>query len=369
MQEVRAMQAIWRKIWQYKLWIITLVVLAVGAKFGYDYYTKSSKPVVTGTVVAVERGDIQSLVSATGTISPVNSVDVSSKITGRIVEVKVNENDMVKADQVLILLDDDRLKTTVSQAQARLANSAANYERNRRLADIGAISAQQLDASRMEYQVAQATYDDATSQLEDTVIKAPIDGLVIGKPIPAGQTVAPGISSPMVLLTVADMSKMQISVQVDESDVGRVKNGQKVSFTVDSYPGKTFTGIVSNVSNKATITQNVVYYPVTVDIDNPEGLLKPTMTARVSIHVGESKNVLIVPLSAIKQTKGQQYVQVMKDGKSQNVNVQLGLASDDKVAVTSGLKDGDQIVLSAAKPQGTQQSGPPGGGNPLRGIR
>lgn len=361
------MQAIWRKVWQYKLWIIALVVLAVGAKFGSDYYTQSSKPVVSGTVVSVERGDIQSLVSATGTISPVNSVDVSSKITGRIVEVKVNENDMVKADQVLILLDDAHLQTTVSQAKAKLANSAANYERNSRLAAIGAISAQQLDAARMDYQVAQAAYDDAVSQLDDTIIKAPIDGLVIGKPIPAGQTVAPGISSPMVLLTVADMSKMQISVQVDESDVGRVKNGQKVSFTVDSYPGKTFTGVVSNVSNKATITQNVVYYPVTVDIDNPEGLLKPTMTARVSVHVGESKNVLIVPLSAVKQNKGQQYVQVIKDGKTQNANVQLGLASDDRVEVAGGLKDGDQILLSATKPQ-TTQSGPQAG-NPLRGIR
>jgi len=361
------MQAMWQRIRQYKWWIIALIVLAVAAKFGSDYYAKSSKPAFTGTVVAVERGDIQSLVSATGTISPVNSVDVSSKITGRIVEVKVNENDTVKADQVLILLDDTRYRTTVSQSEARLANSAANFERTSRLAAIGALSTQQLDAARMEYQVAQATHDDAVSQLEDTVIKAPIAGIVIGKPIPAGQTVAPGISSPMVLMTIADMSKMQISVQVDESDVGRVKNGQKVSFTVDSYPGKTFTGVVSNVSNKATITQNVVYYPVTVDIDNPEGLLKPTMTARVSVHVGESKNVLIVPLSAVKQTKGQQYVQIVKDGKTQNANITLGLSSDDRVEVASGLKEGDQILLSAAKPQ-TTQSGPPGG-NPLRGIR
>ena len=362
------MQAIWQKIRQYKWWIIALIVVAVAAKFGSDYYAKSSQPAFTGTVVAVERGDIQSVVSATGTISPVNSVDVSSKITGRIVEVKINENETVKADQVLILLDDTRYRTTVSQSEAKLANSAANFERVSRLAAIGALSTQQLDAARMEYQVAQATHDDAVSQLADTVIKAPIDGIVIGKPIPAGQTVAPGISSPMVLMTIADMSKMQISVQVDESDVGRVKNGQKVSFTVDSYPGKTFTGVVSNVSNKATITQNVVYYPVTVDIDNPEGLLKPTMTARVSVHVGESKNILIVPLSAVKQTKGQQYVQVMKDGKTQNVNITLGLASDDRVEVASGLKEGDQILLSGTKPQ-TNQSGPPAGGNPLRGIR
>lgn len=363
------MQAIWRKVWQYKLWIAALIVLIVTAKFGSDYYTKSNKPAITGTVVTVERGDIQSLVSATGTISPVNSVDISSKITGRIVEVKVNENDIVKEGQVLILLDDAHLQTTVSQAKAKLANSAANYERNKRLADIGAISVQQLDASRMEYQVALAAYDDATSQLEDTIIKAPVSGIVIGKPIPAGQTVAPGISSPMVLMTIADMSKMQISVQVDESDIGRVKNGQKVSFTVDAYPGKTFTGVVSNVSNKATINQNVVYYPVTVDIDNPAGLLKPTMTARVSVHVGESKNALVVPLSAVKQTKGQHYVQVMKDGKPQNVNVELGLASDDRVEITSGLKDGDKVLLPTTVKTQAAQSGSPRGGNPLRGIR
>lgn len=361
------MRAIGKRIWRYKVWIFALIILAVAAKAGSDYYSKSSKPAFTGTVVTVERGDIQAVVAATGTISPVNSVDVSSKITGRIVDVKVNENDPVKADQILILLDDTRYQTIVSQAQARLANAAANYDRTSRLAAIGAVADQQLDAARMDYQVAQATYDDAVSQLEDTVIKAPIDGTVIGKPIPAGQTVAPGISSPMVLLTIADMSKMQISVQVDESDVGQVNNGQKVSFTVDSYPGRTFTGIVSNVSNKASVTQNVVYYPVTVDVDSPAGLLKPTMTARVSIHVGESKDVLNVPLAAVKQSKGQQYVQALKDGKPQNVPVELGLASDDRVEITTGLKDGDQVLLSTAKSQASQSA--PQGGNPLRGIR
>jgi HlyD family secretion protein len=143
------MQAMWQKIRQYKWWIIALIIIAAAAKFGSDYYAKSSKPAFTGTVVTVERGDIQSVVSATGTISPVNSVDVSSKITGRIVEVKVNENDTVKTDQVLILLDDTRYQTTVSQSEARLANSAANYERVSRLAAIGALSTQQLDAARM----------------------------------------------------------------------------------------------------------------------------------------------------------------------------------------------------------------------------
>jgi HlyD family secretion protein len=349
------------------MWLILIIVLAVAVKAGTMYFGKSSKPASAGTTITVERGDIQAVVSATGTISPVNMVDVSSKITGLITEVKVNENDQVKTGQVLILLDDSRLKSTVAQAEARLVNATASLKRTRQLASIGAFSTQQLDSAEMDYNVAQASYDDAVSQLEDTEIKAPIDGLVIGKPIPAGQTVAPGIANPMVLLTIADMSKMQISVQVDESDIGKVVVGQKVTFTVDSYPGKTFTGIVSNVSKKASVQQNVVYYPVTVDIDEPEGLLKPTMTARVTINVGESKNTLIIPLSAVKENKGQQFVQVMVDGKPQNRPVKLGLASDDKTEVLSGLADGEQILMPSSK---QQQGGPGGQANPnmLRGV-
>lgn len=346
------MRSMGEKVRRYKWWLVFLVLVAIGGTAGYKYYTgKNSKPAFTGTVVAAQRGDILSVVSATGTISPVNSVDVSSKITGLIEQVKVNENDQVKAGQVLIVLDDSKLQTQVSQAAARLSNSRANYQRTVQLNSIGAMSNQQLDAARMDYQVAQAAYDEAVSQLDDTVIKAPIDGQVVGKPIPAGQTVAPGIANPMVLMTVADMSKMQISVQVDESDIGKVMNGQKVLFTVDSYPGRNFSGKVVNVSNKASIQQNVVYYPVTVDIDSPEGLLKPTMTARVTIQVGESKNTLVVPLSAVKQDKaGQNYVQVFRDGKTDNVNVQLGMTSDDRVEIINGLNEGDQVVV----PKGNQ---------------
>ncbi|HMM22782.1 MAG TPA: efflux RND transporter periplasmic adaptor subunit [Selenomonadales bacterium] len=334
---------------QHKRWLILILVLATGAAAGTVYYKNAAKSAVTYTTAAVERGDIQAVVSATGTISPVNSVDISSKITGLIEAVKVAENDQVKVGQVLIVLDDTRLRSQVSQAQARLSNATANYERTKRLMSIGAVSNQQMDAARMDYDVARASYDDSVSQLEDTVIKAPIDGQVIGKPIPAGQTVAPGIANPMVLMTVADMSKMQISVQVDESDIGKVKVGQKVTFTVDSYIDKTFTGKVSNVSNKASVDQNVVYYPVTVDIDSPEGLLKPTMTARVSVHVGESKDTLIVPLSAVKQDRdAQYYIQVLRGGAPQNVTVKLGLTNDDRAEVL-GLNEDDQIIVPAPK--------------------
>ena len=125
-------------------------------------------------------------------------------------------------------------------------------------------------------------------------------------------------------------------------------------------------GFSSGISHKANIQQNVVYYPVIIDVDSPQGLLKPTMTARVSVHAGESKDVLIVPLQAVKQAKNQRYVQILKNGQPQNVTVVTGLASDDKIEIVKGLKEGDQIILPQAKPPGQgQQMGP----NPMRMIR
>jgi HlyD family secretion protein len=312
------MAQVWKKMMRYKLWIIIGIVVLIAVKVGTSLYTSKPQQTTTGHTEMVERGHIVSAVSATGTIKPVNMVDVSSKITGLIEEVKIAENQQVKAGDVLVILDDTRLQSQVAQAQARLANSAANYQRNEKLRSIGAVSQQQIEAAEMDYTIAQAAYDDAVSQLSETVIRAPIEGTVIGKPIPAGQTVAPGISSPMVLLTIADMSKMQIETQVDESDIGKVHLGQKVTFTVDASPDKIFTGVVSNVSSKANVQQNVVYYNVLIDVDAPADLLKPTMTARVSIAVGESNNTIIIPLSAVKSNNGQSYVIVMQDGKTKN---------------------------------------------------
>ena len=353
------MRQVWEKVSKYKKWIVLPVVVALAIKFGIPLYASTKeKPTSVGQTVLAERGDIASLVAATGTIKPVNMVDVSSKITGLIQEVKVDENQKVGVGQVLLILDDTRLQAQLSQAQARLANARANFERNQQLNKIGAVSNQQLDSSRLEYSLAKAAYDDAASQLDETVIKAPINGTVIGKPIPAGQTVSPGISNPMVLMTIADMSKMQIDTQIDESDIGKVTVGQKATFTVDAYPGKTFQGVVSNISQKANIQQNVVYYNVIIDVDSSDsGVLKPTMTARVSVNVGESKNTILVPLAAVKSNKNQQYVQVMKAGQPQNVPVTTGLMSDDKVEITSGLQDGDQIVLTQTKTPAKSGSG------------
>lgn len=216
--------------WQRKKWLILLVLIVLAAAVnGVLLYLNQTKPVAVVNTVPAKRGDITAVVSATGTINPVNMVSVSSKVTGLIKEVKVSENDRVAAGQILITLDDTRVRAQLSQAKAKLENAEDNFRRTERLAGIGAVAVQQLDSARTDYNVAQATYDDVVSQLDDTVIRAPIDGIVIGKPVPAGQTVAPGISTPMVLLTIADMSKMQIETQIDESDIGRVKVNQKAT--------------------------------------------------------------------------------------------------------------------------------------------
>ena len=350
-----------QKILRYKVWLVLLIVAVVAGKLGMNYYQAQNKPASAIRLAAVERGDISAVVAATGTIEPVNNVDVSSKVTGLIQEVRVNENDQVTAGQVLVILDATRLSAQVAQAEAKLTNAKANFERMSELHRMGAIPSQQLDAARMEYYVAQASHVEAASQLADTTILAPISGTVIGKPIPAGQTVSPGISTPMVLLTIADMSKMRIEAQIDESDIGKILVGQTVDFSVDAYPDKTFAGVVTSISHKADIQQNVVYYPVMIDVDSPQGLLKPTMTARVSINTGERKNVLIVPLQAVKETQGQRYVQILKNGQPQNVTVTTGLASDDKIEIVKGVQEGDQIILT----QGKQQL-PLRGPNPMR---
>lgn len=358
------MNTIWEKIKCSKKWIIALLLLVLAGAAGSFYYTKKQAAAVVETkTITVSRGDVVATVSATGTISAVNSVDISSRVTGLITQVNVKENDMVKAGQVLVVLDDSSLRAQLVQYQAQLANYAAIYERSKELAAIGGQSAQQLDADRTNYLVAQSTYNNYALQLDYYVIKSPIDGIVVGKPTPAGQTVAQGISSPQVIMTIADMSKMQIKVLVDETDIGRIAVGQTVSFTVDAYTDKQFSGKVTSISKSATTSSNVVYYPVYVDVDSPQGLLYPTMTARVTVHVGESRNTLVVPLSAIKEEKEQKFVQVMVNSKPEKAVVKTGLSDDEKVEIVSGLHEGDSVVLPAAKPaaatNNTKQQGPP----------
>lgn len=356
------MQDIWLKdINKFQKRFIILLLVSLIVMCSLTYFKKSAEPVVTETTVAVGRGDVKTVISATGTILPVNSIEISSRVTGLIKDVKVNENDKVKTGDVLVILDDSSVRAQVAQYHAQLLNYAGVYERSKKLAAVGGESLQQLDSDRTNYLTAKSTYDNFLSQLDYYVIRAPIDGMVIGKPTPAGQTVAQGISAPQVIMTIADMSQMQIKVLVDETDIGRLKVGQDVSFTVDAYYDKIFTGKVRDISRSATISSNVVYYPVYVDVDSAQELLYPTMTARVTISVGESSNVLVVPLSAVKEDKGQKYIQLMVDGRPKKTAVKLGLRDEEKVEIVNGLNEGDRIQLPAAKPKSAtiQNLGPP----------
>ena len=276
--------------------IICLCLVAIGFG-GYKYYANdvaNEKPQRTSQVV---RDNLTEKISATGALSAVDNVDISSKITGRIVDVLVSENQHVHAGDVLVRLDDTALKATMMQMQAKLHNAAANYERYQSLVQRGAISQYDYDNIEANYLVAKTNYDKAVSDVKDTIITTPIDGYIIGKPTPVGQTISSGISAPQVIMSVATLDNMQIEALVDESDIGQVKVGQKVIFTVDAYPDEEFAGTVRLISRKAQVENNVIYYKVYVDVADAKGKLLPTMTARADFIVAELENAVLIPIS------------------------------------------------------------------------
>ncbi len=263
-------------------------------------------------------------------MAAVHSVDISSKITGRIVEVRAGENDVVTAGQVLIMLDDSHYKALMEQAAARLEVCRKNYQRMQKLTSVGGAPQKELDGARMEWQVAEADYSIALSQVNDAVIRASISGTVVGKPVPAGQTVSPGLSSPLVLMTIADVSRLELQVQVDEADIGKIKAGQKVGFMVDAVPNKMFVGKIAILSEKANIQQNVVYYPVTIALESANTTFKPGMTVRVTVVTGQKKDVLTVPAVAIAARPDGSYVKVVKNGQVREVMITKGLIGTDR---------------------------------------
>ncbi|MBP7248224.1 MAG: efflux RND transporter periplasmic adaptor subunit [Negativicutes bacterium] len=325
--------------------IVLALIVGIMAFGGWYYWSSSQvKPEdLNSKAVVVERKDLISTISATGTINAIDSVDVSSKITGRIVKVNVVENSRVTQGDVLMLLDDQQIRSQVEQTQANLDNSKSAYDRHQTLFDQGAIAAQTLEDAERTYRVASANHANLLSQMSDTVIQAPISGMVIGKPISEGQTVAPGISTPMVLMTLANLDKMEIEALVDETDIGHVQEGMKTTFQVDTYPDRTYTGKVTKISKKATTSQSVVYYKVIILVDKPEGIL-PGMTARVTIQTAEKLGVLSIPLRFVRENKGKKVVQVLVDGKAEERIIETGFSNEESIEVLSGLKEGEKVI-------------------------
>src|SRR5262245_28340287 len=309
--------------------IVTLLAVGVVGASAYAYYHyKETGPKFTVNTAAVSRGDVVDTVGATGTLQAVTTVQVGTQVSGTISELHADFNSLVKKGQVLARLDPSLFQTQIEQAKANLVRSQADLERlkvsledaNTKLARAKELSARQLlpkselDAAEVAARAAEAQLKSSEAQvtqaqaslnqnqvnLEHTVIEAPIDGLVISRAVDVGQTVAASMQAPTLFVLAADLTQMQVVANLDESDVGRIRPGQVVSFRVDAYPNETFRGSVSQVRLNPIVQQNVVTYATVIDVPNNELKLKPGMTANVNVEIARSSNVLRVPNSALR---------------------------------------------------------------------
>ncbi len=291
--------------------VVAVLVIGVGA-LAFARHKADAAPAYR--FVPVQRGDVESVVTATGTLSAVRTVQVGTQVSGQIAALHADFNDHVKKGQVVAELDPTLLQQAVASAKASLDKAKADVEQTSYLADQEKALYANHTVTQTEYQTAeynaqvakaglasaQADYDRAVQNLRYATIYAPVDGVVIERDVDVGQTVAASFSAPQLFLIAADLSKMQILVSVDESDIGQVKDGQAVSFTVQAYPNRTFTGSVSQVRMQSTTVQNVVNYTVVVSVPNPDGALLPGMTATVTFQVAKADNVLTVSDAALR---------------------------------------------------------------------
>ena len=369
-------------------WLVLGAVVLAAAVGGYSYYSsqqEAAQQAASVELVTASRQSLKSTVSATGTIRPVDSVEVSSKITARIKSVLVKENDVVKAGQTVAILDGKDYEATKDQASYKVINTRAKYNRAEYLYSIGAKSKEELEDAEYDYDTAESSLSKTESDLAETVITAPMDGVVVGEPKTAGTMAVQGNSNPTVIMTIADLSRKQILAKVDETDIGSVRVGQKATFTVDTYTGRTFTATVSKISQtdvtnswntsssnatSSSSSASVIYYYVVLDVDDPDNLLLPAMTARVEIVTDEKENALAVPISALKTDSTGSYVMVYtegagKDGAASQEKryVTTGIYSDEYVEILDGLTDGERLAISY-KAKSSSSGGRGGMGGP-----
>lgn len=363
---------------------IAVILIGVAAFGGYKYYQDQTAEKAAAAVETTDviRMDLKSTVSATGTIQPVNSVEVSSKITARIKTVLVKENDTVTAGQTVATLDGKDYEAKRDQAQYKVNNTRSKYERVQYLYNIGADTKEELEDAQLNYDTAVSTLTEAESDMNETIITAPMDGVVVGEPKTAGTMAVQGSDNPTVIMRIADLSKKQIKAKVDETDIGSIKVGQLASFTVDTYTDKKFTARVAKISQTDTANSwdtssssnsssassaSVIYYYVTLDVDDPDNELLPAMTARVEIDTATKDNALVVPISTLKTDANGSYVIIKNnDGTQENRYVETGIYSDEYVEILNGLTEGEKVVstYTAAKSSSSSKSQKGNGGPP-----
>ena len=294
---------------------IALAVVAVVAAVGIGYASRkpgTEKPKFR--TAQIDQGTITQVVSATGTLQPVTTVTVGTQVSGTVMERRADFNDRVRKGQVLLRLDPANLQARLRQTAAQLAASEATlvlaratFERNQKLVSAGFLSALTLDQGRREVDAAQANVDlgraqveSARTDLDNSVIRAPIDGVVIRRNTDVGQTVAASFQTPELYLLAHDLRDMVIQTNVSEADVGLIKAGQAVHFTVDAYPEREFQGQVRQFRLNSSSSQGVVTYTIIVDVANPDELLKPGMTAQTRIVVSSKPKVTRLPTAALR---------------------------------------------------------------------
>ncbi|HQV11038.1 MAG TPA: efflux RND transporter periplasmic adaptor subunit [Nitrospira sp.] len=415
---------------------IIVGVLALGlAIVGYVFFNGERKVPLRYRTVPVERGTVVSLVTATGTINPITTVQVGSQVSGMIESLHADFNSKVKANQVVARIDPFPYQARRDQAVASLANAKAAFEkaridlaqRRRELdraksligqqfisqnevdvaltASEGAVA--QLKVTEAAVKQAEAMLQAAELDLKYTVIRSPVDGVVISRLVEVGQRISASFSIPTLFLIAEDVTKMQVDTNVSEADIGGIVDGKAASFTVDAYPGEAFQGRVRQVRNAPINIQNVVTYDVVVEFENPAFRLKPGMTANVSIVVNKRDDVLKVPNAAlrfvppktVREERGEAGSKNKGDsggtrpaagtadsvnrqwgvwkldaaGELERIPVEMGISDRSYVEIAAaGIQEGDQVVTGIESPRGERKGGelPPGfGGGQQRGGR
>lgn len=391
-------------------WILILLVAAIVIGGGYFMFGGgSSSGKVQYTTDAAANGDVTVLVTATGTVEPTNQVDISSELSGIVREVNVDYNSQVKTGEPLAALDTDKLKANVESAKAKLNAAIARvaeaeatvqekdseYQRKVSLAERNIASPQELhtalaahdraiaalDSAKADVTAAQAELKLQETNLDKACICSPIDGVVLSRDVDPGQVVAASLQAPVLFTIAEDLTKMEVQVDVDEADVGKVKEGQTSVFTVDAYPDKTFDAVIQSLRFGSEIVQSVVTYKAVLSTDNSDLLLRPGMTATAEIKVQEEKGVLTVSNEALRYTPPQtstkksnrsileriiprpphdqesttprptgkqRQIWVLKDGTAQKTMVTIGITDGKRTQIVKGdIAAGDKIIVDA----------------------
>lgn len=414
---------------RFKKTIIASVLLLAAGGAGYAYWTMNSPPKEPPYLtVPVSRGNVRQVVSSTGTLQAVVTVQVGTQVSGTIEKLNADFNSKVKAGQVVALLNQDKFRASVDQAKANVLAAQATHaknkvaaadtlrtlERNKELRKRDVMAQSELDASQTAYDAAmaqlqvsqaqisqaQAALTQTTVDLNNTVIKSPVDGLVISRNVDVGQTVAASLSAPTLFSIANDLTKMEVHTNVDEADVGNIREGQDVTFTVDAHAQRRFRGKVHQVRNAPQVVQSVVTYIAVVRINNKDLLLKPGMTANVQFLVAQKEDALTIPNVALRfrppeeKNEAQDLLQqeqarvggritqrrtsrggggggggearrvrevkvyVLKDGKAQPLDVKVGITDGSKTEVVEGpLNENDKVIIGLGSAATQAQSG------------